>query len=78
MTRAARQQMRKLDNATATALRRKIDMVAKSPSDQHKWFGKLTNRPAFKIRQGNFRAIVTIRDGTLTILAIDLRKEAYR
>jgi mRNA interferase RelE/StbE len=66
------------DPAARQAMRDKIEQVAADPALRRGWYEKLTNRPGWKIRQGQYRAIVVFEDGGLTVLDVDHRKDVYR
>ena len=69
-----------LPRKEAAALMSKLKQVAENPLGQYPWARKLTDRPGFRIRQGDWRAIYRLdrETGEMTVDRIAKRDEVYR
>jgi mRNA interferase RelE/StbE len=70
----------KLPATDSVALMSKLKQAAENPGEQHPWAKRLTGRPGFRIRQGDWRAIYNLNydTGTMTVEKIAKRDEAYK
>jgi mRNA interferase RelE/StbE len=68
--------LEKIPKLIAKRIFRKIQNSKENP---HRYFIKLTNRPEYKLRVGDYRVIADINNDKLTILIvlIDHRKKVY-
>ncbi|MBT3384047.1 MAG: type II toxin-antitoxin system RelE/ParE family toxin [Prolixibacteraceae bacterium] len=76
--RSAVKQLENLSRTDYLAVKSKIISLSVNP--RPKGCIKLKGRPAYRIRQGNFRIIYDIFDNTLSVrvIVIGNRKEVYR
>jgi mRNA interferase RelE/StbE len=70
----------KLPANDGAALMAKLQQVAANPMGQYPWAKRLTGRPGFRIRQGDWRAIYNLKydSGKMTVEKIAKRDEVYK
>jgi mRNA interferase RelE/StbE len=75
---AAAKALRKLEAADAERIRGAIALLSVDPRPPGA--RRLTARPAYRVRSGDYRIIYTIEDTTLVVLVVALghRKNVYR
>ncbi len=77
---AAVKALRKGPIKAMTALRTKLQRVASDPMGQHAWAKRLTDRPGFRVREGDWRALYRLdhEADEMIVDAIATRGEIYR
>jgi mRNA interferase RelE/StbE len=72
--------LRKLPGDLVQRMREKLEQIAADPHGQHKNATKLTNRPGYRLRVGDWRIIYEVQDDQLRILVLKIapRGEVYR
>jgi mRNA-degrading endonuclease RelE of RelBE toxin-antitoxin system len=68
-TTSAAKALRQLPNQDAAALEAKLSTFAADPDQQDGWVGALGGG-AFRVRQGDYRAIVEIDQSGMTVVAV--------
>jgi len=79
-TKQAYKSLRRIPKNVVDRIRKNLDQIAKDPYATHSNVTKLRNRPGFRLRVGDWRAIYDIRDNELVIvvLKVGTRGEIYR
>jgi mRNA interferase RelE/StbE len=77
---AAAKTLTKLPVKDGAALMSKLQQVAANPMGQFPWVKRLTHRPGFRIRQGDWRAIYNLNYDAdkMTVEKIAKRDEVYK
>jgi mRNA interferase RelE/StbE len=77
---AAAKALTKLSPKDGAALMSKLQQVAANPAGQYPWSKRLTDRPGFRIRQGDWRAIYNLNydSGKMSVEKIAKRDEVYK
>jgi mRNA interferase RelE/StbE len=72
--------LRKLPGDLVQRMREKLEQIAADPHGQHNNATKLTNRPGYRLRVGDWRIIYEVQDDQLRILVLKIapRGEVYR
>ena len=76
--RAALRAFRRMEPATARRIQQRIGAVAADPTSRALGIVRLSNRPGYRLRVGDWRVIFDMDDETLDVLAIETRGEAYK
>ncbi len=76
----ADQALRGMPRNTANRIRKKLDRIASAPHAKHNNVTRLQNRPAYRLRVGDWRVIYEIREDELVILVLKIgpRGGVYR
>ena len=79
-TKKADRTLRKMPRDTAQRIWQRLLRIAADPHGKHPYVSRLRNRPAFRLRVGDWRAIYEVRDQELVILVLNIgsRGEVYR
>ena len=79
-SRQALKELRKLPRDLIQRIREKLEQIARDPHGQHNNVTKLTNRPGYRLRVGDWRVIYELQDDQLVILVLRIapRGEVYR
>lgn len=79
ITRPALKVLRRIPANTAALIRQKLDNLAQNPYAPNANVKKLTSRPGYRLRVGEWRVIYTVHDDVLEILVIKIgpRGEVY-
>jgi mRNA interferase RelE/StbE len=77
ISRTAQKQLDKMDDNKAEPIIRAIQLLGGNPRPNG--FKKLTGRPGYRIRKGNYRIIYDIHDTVLIVEVINIgdRKDIY-
>lgn len=77
---AAAKALTRLPAHDGAALMTKLQRVAGNPMGQYSWAKRLTGRPGFRIRQGDWRAIYNLNYDAdkMTVERIAKRDEVYK
>ena len=77
---AAVKALTKLPAKDGAALMAKLQQVAADPMGQYPWAKRLTSRPGFRIRQGDWRAIYNLNfdAGKMIVEMVAKRDEVYK
>jgi mRNA interferase RelE/StbE len=68
-----------MPRADARRLRERLDRIAVDPSGPQPGVKAMAGMPGtFRVRQGDWRAIYTIKDGNVIVGHVGNRKEVYR
>ena len=80
VSRAAAKSLRKMSRKDAEALLAKLDTLAAAPFATHLWALRMKGEDAFRVRQGDWRAVYRIDRETEEVVVdlIDNRREIYR
>jgi mRNA interferase RelE/StbE len=79
-TKSADRALRKMPQDVARRIREKLDLIAEDPYAQHPNVTRLQNRPGYRLRVGDWRAIYEIEGEELVLLVLRIgsRGEVYR
>jgi len=79
-TKSADRALRKMPQDIARRIREKLDLIAEDPYAQHPNVTRLQNRPGYRLRVGDWRAIYEIEGEELVLLVLRIgsRGEVYR
>jgi len=74
---SAYRELKKLDRAVA---KRVLDAVGKLEENPHRWLVRIVNSPYHRLRVGDYRVIVDIRESELRVLVLKVghRRSVYR
>ncbi len=74
---SAIRQLRKLDRSVA---KRVFDAVGRLKESPHRWLTRIVNSPYYRLRVGDYRVIVDIRESELRVLVLKVghRRSVYR
>jgi mRNA interferase RelE/StbE len=77
---AAVKNLRRMPRKDAAALMKKLETVAVDPFGARPWAKRLAGAAAFRVRQGDWRAVYRIDRETRQVVVdhIDHRREVYR
>ena len=74
-----RKQLEAVPRADAARLLNRLVTIAAKPAEQHPNVVALVGQPGtFRVRQGDWRAVFSIADGKVVVIAIGHRREIYR
>lgn len=79
-TRQAQRTLRRVPAPISSVIQEKIQQVAENPHGKHNNVRQLLNRPAYRLRVGDWRVIYEVDHGELRVLVIKIapRGEVYR
>ena len=77
-SRQALKGLRAMPRKDAKALIAKIAAVAADPKAPHLALKPLTGRPGYRLRQGDWRAVLLLDGNNLVVEAVAHRREVYR
>lgn len=71
--------LRSMPKREREQLQARLTAIAAAPADRHPSVTAMQGAPAgrFRVRQGDWRAIFTVVDGDVAVLAIGHRREVY-
>lgn len=74
---SALRELKKLDRAIA---KRIFDAVSKLENNPHRYVRRIVNSPFYRLRVGDYRVIIDIRESQLRILVVKVghRKKIYK
>ena len=74
---SATKQLKKLDRTVAKRIFKAVDKLKEGP---HRYLREIVNAPWYRFRVGDYRVIVSIEQGKLRILVLDVghRKSIYK
>ena len=74
---SAIRQLRKLDRSVAKRVFNAVGRLKESP---HRWLTRIVNSPYYRLRVGDYRIILDIRESELRVLVLKVghRRSVYR
>ena len=76
--RSALRAFRRMEPGTARRIGERIQAVAADPANRSLGVARLTNRPGYRLRVGDWRVIFDMDDEALDVLVIETRGEVYK